>query len=497
MINRRRFLGWLLMILLMSVGFMPVTHASLNSEDLNRVLRSTVLIYTLDNDLNVIASGSASIVDERGLILTNFHVVGNLDQEDFFHNKGLVMIAVTRNPRRSAVPVYFGEVVKADAQLDLALVRVTADIDGNNLNSCQVLPAYELGDSDAVQIGDELAIFGYPGIGGESITFTKGTISGFDTDQGVPEAWIKTDAEINPGNSGGSAVAEDGTLIGVPTAGVTDESSGGKLGLVRPINLAAELLNNLSLIGVAGCEKLPNRSANAPSLERTSTKGTVKMLGFSLSPDDETYLDRVPSGSKRIYGNFEYRNIRPDTSFKSQWRFNGRVMKETVLEEKQWPLEPGNDVGFVSTSNPDGLVDGTYTLEITVGNLPTISAEVVVGGSGGRSSNAKPANQVLITGQLISADSGKPVRDATFVILTPGITWETFDSDNEAHIHDLLFSDSRGYIETTQPVSLDKVYGIGIFADDYQAVLIDQFVPADYDAGGNFIDLHEIGLKRE
>lgn len=66
---------------------------------------------------------------------------------------------------------------------------------------------------------------------------TKGIISGWIDDNHINKGWIKTDAEINPGNSGGMALNKQGQLIGIPTAGVYNKESVGKLGLIRPINL--------------------------------------------------------------------------------------------------------------------------------------------------------------------------------------------------------------------------------------------------------------------
>src|SRR3990172_308128 len=80
------------------------------------------------------------------------------------------------------------------------------------------LPFVQLADSDLVEIGDDLRILGYPGIGGDTITFTEGAVSGFTSERGVEgRAWIKTDATIAGGNSGGMGVNADGLLMGVPT----------------------------------------------------------------------------------------------------------------------------------------------------------------------------------------------------------------------------------------------------------------------------------------
>ncbi len=64
---------------------------------------------------------------------------------------------------------------------------------------------------------------GNPGLGGDTPTLTRGTVSGFllDDENNLPQGWIKTDAEINPGNSGGMAINANGELIGVPTQAFT------------------------------------------------------------------------------------------------------------------------------------------------------------------------------------------------------------------------------------------------------------------------------------
>ena len=64
------------------------------------------------------------------------------------------------------------------------------------------LPAIVLGDSEELRLGERISIFGYPGIGGETVTFTSGNVSGFSNEKGVRDkrAWIKTDATIAGGN---------------------------------------------------------------------------------------------------------------------------------------------------------------------------------------------------------------------------------------------------------------------------------------------------------
>jgi S1-C subfamily serine protease len=66
-----------------------------------------------------------------------------------------------------------------------------------------------------------------------------------EDEAGRPRGWIKTDAEINPGNSGGMAINERGELIGVPTIVVSGREVTGKIGVIRPINLAYPLIDRV------------------------------------------------------------------------------------------------------------------------------------------------------------------------------------------------------------------------------------------------------------
>ncbi len=154
-------------------------------------------------------------------------------------------------------------------QLDLAVLQIMAGLNGRNVEALN-LPYLPLGDSDALQLGDQLHIFGYPGIGGETVTFTSGSVAGFSQESGIQarRAWIKTDATIAGGNSGGAGVDKNGVLVGVPTqaaasAGVTPVDArpvvdtnrdgrvdsrdtpmaiGGFINGLRPINLVRPLL---------------------------------------------------------------------------------------------------------------------------------------------------------------------------------------------------------------------------------------------------------------
>ncbi|WP_372996277.1 S1C family serine protease [Lutispora sp.] len=171
--------------------------------------------------------GSGVIVDPRGYILTNSHVVGN---------------------SRSRLTVYLadgreleGNVLWQDVGLDLAVVKVEA----NNL------PTAELGDSDALTVGEIAIAIGNPlGLRYER-TVTQGIVSGLNrsimVDQNtIMEDLIQTDAAINPGNSGGPLINSKGKIIGINTVKASAEG----LGFAIPINVTKPVIKHFVEDGV-------------------------------------------------------------------------------------------------------------------------------------------------------------------------------------------------------------------------------------------------------
>src|SRR6266508_3161273 len=166
------------------------------------------------------AAGSGVIVDARGYILTNAHVVEN---------------AADIEVRLSDDRKFPAKLVGRDPKTDLAIVKIDP--------GAGPLPAAVLGDSDKLRTGQWAIAIGNPF--GLDRTVTVGIISATArTRVGVAtyEAFIQTDASINPGNSGGPLLNIDGRVIGINTAIV---SSGQGIGFAIPINMAREVMNQL------------------------------------------------------------------------------------------------------------------------------------------------------------------------------------------------------------------------------------------------------------
>src|SRR5229473_3853124 len=166
------------------------------------------------------AAGSGVIVDGRGYILTNHHVIENADE-----------IEVRLSDDRK----FPAKLVGRDSKTDLAVLKIEP--------AGTVLPVAALGDSDKLRIGQWAIAIGNPF--GLDRTVTVGIISATGrTHVGVAtyEAFIQTDASINPGNSGGPLLNLEGRVVGINTAIV---SSGQGIGFAIPINMARDIMTQL------------------------------------------------------------------------------------------------------------------------------------------------------------------------------------------------------------------------------------------------------------
>ncbi|MBO9652414.1 MAG: Do family serine endopeptidase [Variovorax sp.] len=169
--------------------------------------------------------GSGVIVSADGYILTNNHVVEGADEID-----------VTLNDSRHAR----AKVIGTDPETDLAVLRIDLD----------KLPVVVLGDSDALQVGDQVLAIGNPfGVGQ---TVTSGIVSALGRNKlGINtfENFIQTDAAINPGNSGGALIDVNGNLEGINTAIYSRSGGSMGIGFAIPVSTAKQVLADIVKTG--------------------------------------------------------------------------------------------------------------------------------------------------------------------------------------------------------------------------------------------------------
>jgi serine protease Do len=166
--------------------------------------------------------GSGFIVDAKGIILTNYHVVENMT--------GIMVKLQSGEQLR-------GTVVGSDEETDIAVIKVNAGRD---------LPAVNFGNSDDMQVGDWVLAIGSPF--GLEQTVTAGIISTKErqTDPGASfRRFIQTDAAINRGNSGGPLVNMRGEVIGINSQIATSTGDYNGIGFALPTNIAASVYKQL------------------------------------------------------------------------------------------------------------------------------------------------------------------------------------------------------------------------------------------------------------
>ena len=174
------------------------------------------------------ALGSGFIVDSRGYIITNNHVVDKADR---------INVKLTTDPEND--PGHPARVVGVDKETDIAVIKI--DVAGP-------LPTVKLGNSDGSQVGDWVLAIGSPF--SLSQTVTAGIVSAknrVDPSGGGSQfqKFIQTDAAINPGNSGGPLLDMSGSVIGVNTAIYTQSMGSVGVGFAVPSNTVTNVYNML------------------------------------------------------------------------------------------------------------------------------------------------------------------------------------------------------------------------------------------------------------
>ena len=372
-----------------------------------------------------------------------------------------------------------------------------------NLN----LKAVALGDSDVLELGDSLRIFGYPGIGGETVTLASGTVSGFSHERGVKDrrAWVKTDATIAGGNSGGTAINERGELIGIPTQaaagsdvkpvdarpvidtnqdGRIDERDtpmavGGFINGLRPVNLAKPLLKKAGALAGATqgtAAPAPAQPVAAPPSGYSPSMGppsagvsspTISGLVFSsgLSRDGRPVnpATLLPGGAPQIFASFDYWGMRDGLPWNVVWTWNSQPV---VQQEGKWD---GGESGHktVSVSKKEGLPDGNYSLVISVQKQVLAQGQVTVG-------RRVDDTDTEISGQVLDAKTGRGVAGALVIALKSGVKVSEFIQRKQ---RDMTFTsiqtDPNGVFTLPQQLPKGQSYGLVVVARGYRDLAIE------------------------
>jgi putative serine protease PepD len=194
-------------------------------------------------------SGSGSVIDQQGNILTNFHVI-----------EGATKLAVSFGGQKN----YPAQLVGGDPDTDLAVIRLLE-------KPKEPLTIIALGDSDKLEVGQKVLAIGNPF--GLDRTLTTGVISGLQRpirarNNRPIEGAIQTDASINPGNSGGPLLDSHGRMIGINSQILSPSGASAGVGFAVPVNIAKRIVPQLLSSGEVRRPKLGISSRDVEVLKR-------------------------------------------------------------------------------------------------------------------------------------------------------------------------------------------------------------------------------------
>jgi len=343
--------------------------------------------------------------------LTNAHVVTGADE---------LIINLTSDADQSPTPTYYAEPIEVDHVLDLALLQITTDLDGNEVVRSELdLPALELGNSDDIALGQRVCILGYPGIGRETVTFTEGTVSGFvseDLGDGSERIWVKTDTDISFGNSGGTAVDDRGLLVGIPTAGVGSEME--TLGYLRPINPGKKYLIEGPCAPFVCDASIyePNDSefmAYGPLESKTSYSAYIHENDVDVYNIEVKTLDLIDIDLTDITGDVDY----------DLWFFDAAPR---LLDASEGEATSSEHIRYSPSFT------GTYYIVVFPFEFQTYSLQepYVLQAKFNGDSDVMP--HVTVRGRVLDANTGRPIAGAVMSLLLPGVTADQFIANDLA-----------------------------------------------------------------
>ena len=272
--------------------------------------------------------GSGVIVDPRGYIVTNFHVVDKADR-------------IRVNLMGDAPTVsYNARVIGSDRETDLAVLKIDVG---------RSLPAAKFGNSQQMQVGDWVLAIGSPF--GLNQTVTAGIISAIGRNNIVPQrqfqSFIQTDAAINPGNSGGPLVNLAGQVIGINTAIYTESSGYQGVGFAMPSDTVVKVYKDLI------------------SSEHKVVRGSIGVI-FNATPDPAV---------ARVYGVNGGVTI-SDVEPRGPAAKAGLEPGDTIIKSDGRPVKTGDDlVSDISERKPGSKVSLTIIRGGKQQDVPVVIAD--------------------------------------------------------------------------------------------------------------------------
>ncbi len=399
---------WLWLALVYSTAAQPS-----GSLDLDRIKRATVFIYQVRSGaeaLTVTCISSGTLISADGLIISNAH--GVLPSQQCAGDTLIVSLNV--DLAGPPIPKYRADIVNAAAGLDIALLRISRELDGRQImpGSLPPLPFVELGNAAAVGIDDSLLVIGYPDLGNQPVDVARGTVTAFIAEPiGGSRAWFKTRAEIPGTMAGGGAYNIAGQLIGIatnaPLAGLRDTENcrfiadtnrdglvnssdscvptGDFISTIRPVTLAQSLIRGARL-GLT----VERPSAPAETGSAMDNPPRVSRLFFAPAIVDglpASVAGALPANPRGLYLFFDYENMRPETVYEIRVSRDG--IPDSVFSLPPVRFSGGESGLWHIGSGEQTWANGAYEFTLLINGRAAGSQQLLIGGtdSGGQFSD--------------------------------------------------------------------------------------------------------------
>jgi serine protease Do len=368
------------------------------------------------------ALGSGYIVDPRGYIITNNHVVDKADH---------IYVRLSTDPEPTpGDPGRPATVVGVDKDTDIAVIKI---------DTKEPLPTVKLGNSDGAQVGDWVLAIGSPF--GLSQTVSAGIVSAKNRSIDEPSAdgqatnqfqkFIQTDAAINPGNSGGPLVDMSGNVIGMNTAIYTQSMGSQGVGFAMPSNIIINVYDML-----IGPDHKVTRGSIGVTFQAAPSSAVNRVYGFASGGVIVNQI--VPGGGAAKAGlepgdvvvSIDGRNIkngddlvadisarRVGTSVKLGYLRNGKASTASVaIGDRTKTYADLNAKGDDDSDSPQEVDAGQNKLGITVSAVPPAAATKLGLKNGGVAvtsvRSGSFADEIsLVKGAIIVEINRKPVSD--------------------------------------------------------------------------------------
>jgi len=370
------------------------------------------------------ALGSGFIVDPRGYIITNNHVVDQADK---------IYVKLSTDPDGGqGRPAH---VVGVDKDTDIAVIKI---------DTKEPLPTVKLGNSDGAQVGDWVLAIGSPFE--LSQTVTAGIVSAKnrtieESSQSQFQRFIQTDAAINPGNSGGPLIDMAGSVIGMNTAIYTQSQGSEGVGFAMPSNTVINVYN--MLIGpehkvVRGSIGISFQSGLSPAVGREYGFSNGVLVG-TVTPDNGAAKAGIQTGD--VILSIDGRNIKDGddlvndissrhvgSTVKLGYLRDGKQSTATVVIGDRAKIYANNLTGETedTTPGPQESDAGQSKLGITVTSVPTAVLSKLGIKGGVMVTNVRPGSFAdennLEKGAVITEINRKPVTDeASYRAIVSGL----------------------------------------------------------------------------